>query len=348
MKRVYYLIMLLMGICFLGIQLTGTRLTLIKSFGSGSDDFLFQRLHGMAMSKTKDIYVVDGKGNFLARYDWNGKLIKKIGQRGQGPSDFNFPADLNQIENKLIFIDNFNLRVVETDLELEKLTYYKLYSGEPFTGDFFALGNNLCIGKCISPSLDLSKKYKAIKILNYVTQKEIIFFDEIPIKHVKADKLAKKGALFLSASPCIGIDREKKQLLVSFKYPNNPIEFFLYDYDGGCIDQFSYELDPGYKYPKHMITGGRPPKSHRNIMVYSIFAYRGNYLVFVGKNSYTNYWDVKGENLCLIFDANSKRIIETIPVPENLYLHFLSDEGYFLGYKEFQDEVKVFVYKLEL
>ena len=93
----------LLGIFFwsLFVGLSAASLKFVKSFGSGSDDFLFRTIMGAAFGPNKDIYVTDVRGHFLARYDWNGTLIKKIGQRGQGPTDFNAPKQICIFNNKL-------------------------------------------------------------------------------------------------------------------------------------------------------------------------------------------------------------------------------------------------------
>lgn len=319
----------------------------VKSFDSGSDDFFFQRLHGVVMSKNKDIYVVDGKGNFIARYNWNGKLIKKIGQRGQGSGDFNFPSNVALIENKLLFIDRLNSRIAETDLELNDLKYYKYHSGELFSGDFQIIDKSKCLGYALSYSIDFNKEYKAIKILDFKSQAEEMFFDKMPVKNLKTEKLFNKAVLFMIVKPCIGIDRKNEKILVSFTYPNNPIEFFEYSYNGECLDQFSYVFDKSYKYPKHFLTGAKHPEKYKANLMMSIFQYKGHYLVLVSKVSYMK-GSVDEELYCLVFDAKSKNLKHKIPIPKFLKFYSVSEDGYLLGTRYFQDDVNVYVYKIEL
>jgi hypothetical protein len=69
------------------IPVDAASLKFVKSFDTGTDDFLFMAIKGAAISKNRDIYVVDYRGCYIARFDWNGGLIKKLGQRGQGNGD---------------------------------------------------------------------------------------------------------------------------------------------------------------------------------------------------------------------------------------------------------------------
>lgn len=329
-------------------QLNGASVKLIKEFDSGSEDFFFQRIRGLNMSKNRDIYVLDGKGCFLAKYDWNGKIIKKIGKRGAGPGDFYYPASLSMLNNKLLFLDGMNKRIAEVDLELNHLKYHKIHSGDMFSGDFFVMGNNKCVGKVLSYSIDYRKEYKIIKIMDYKTQAELMFFDKVPVKSFEPGRFPRKAVLTVTYSPCIGIDRENKKLIVSFTYPNNPIEFFIYSFDGQCDDQFSYVFDENYKYPDHYKTGDRAPKKFIAVILHDIHVYKGNYIMFVSNNRFTNFPVFKQEQYCLIFDAKSKQVKHRFRIPDHLVFHYLSPDGYLLGTKEFQDDVKVFVYKLEL
>lgn len=333
---------------FLFSQLHGASIKLVKEFDSGSDDFFFQRIRSLIMSKNNDIYVLDGKGSFLARYDWNGKFIKKIGKRGAGPGDFYYPASLSLIDNKLLFLDGMNKRIAEVDLELNDLKYHKIYSGDMFTGDFYILGNNKCVGKVLSYSIDYRKEYKILKIMDYKTMAEQMFFDKTPLKNLEPGKMLKKPVSFLTYSPCIGIDRDNKKLIISFNYPNNPIEFFVYSFDGQCDDQFSYVFDENYQYPEHYISGERQPKKFTSVIMYNIHVYKGNYVVFLAKNRFTDLREFEQENYCLVFDAESKLLKHRFRIPEYLVFYSLSKDGFLLGSKNYQDDVKVFVYKLEL
>jgi hypothetical protein len=331
-------------------QIEAASLKKVKEFDTGTDDFLFQRISSAVLSKNKDIYVTDGRGNFVARFDWNGKLIKKIGQFGQGPSDFNFPANLNIYGDKLFIMDKLNFRIVEIDLDLDLKTvkYHRLQSGEPFASDFFIIGKEKCIGSSISYSIDYRKEYKRIKMLDFKTTAEEIFFDKMPVKDVGAKDIAKNGRLFFYFQPVMGIDRENKNVVVSFLYPNNPIEFFVYSFDGECVDQFSYKFDETYKYPEHFRNGTRPPRQYTALIVYSIFVYKDHYIAMVTKNRYKGKREFDQDLCFLIFDGKSKQLKHRLSILNYLDFYSISEDGYLLGTRNYQDDVKVHVYKLEL
>jgi hypothetical protein len=320
----------------------------VREFGSGTDDFVFQRISGVVLSNNKDIYVSDSRGHFVARYDWHGKLLKKIGQRGQGPKDFRVPSDLNLYDNKLFLNDRMNLRIAEIDLELKEVKYHRILTGEPFLGNFFIIGKDKCIGSAISYSVGHIDEYNRIKTFDYKTQAEYLFFDKMPVKGMKLKNLIKTGVLFINFSPCMGIDRKNKNVIVSFTYPNNPIEFFVYSYEGEFVDQFSYIFDEDYEYPDHFKTGKRSPKKYNAIIMYSIFSYKSHYISMVSETRYTGDGDFDSDLYCLIFDRKSKLLKHKLSIPNFLQFYSISEDGYLLGTRNFQDDIKVHVYKLEL
>jgi 6-bladed beta-propeller len=343
----------LLGLILLFSFLTGLEsasLKLVKTIGSDDDNYSFRRILGAVISKNKDIYVVDARNNFLARYDWNGKFIKKIGQFGQGPGDFNMPSHINQLNNKLYFKDGMNNRVAEVDLELKELKYRRIISGEAFLGDFFMLDKNRCVGNSISFSVNYQKEYKAIKILDLETQAEFMFFDKMPVKDIKPGKLLKHGQFFIGFSPCTGLDRVNEHIIVSFTFPNNPLEFFIYSYDGECVDQFTYNFDETFKYSEHRRTGKRAPDKWESLIISSIYAHKGHYIVFIGKTTYTNYWkrEFTDDSYCLIFDQKTKELKHKIQIPQFLEFYSITEDGYLIGTKNFEEILKIYIYKLEL
>jgi hypothetical protein len=332
-------------------QLEGARLNLVKEIGGDEDDNLFIRITGAKLTKNRDIYIMDSKGNFLARYNWERKLIKKVGQFGQGPGDFNSPMYLNLFDDKLYLWDMGNTRLIEMALNLneKEFKYYNSHDGMPFLNNFYIIGKDKCVGNSLSYSVDYKKQHRAIKILNFKTQVSEMFFDLFPHEALKNPKTHTHVNIFFHFAPSFGVDRKKKQMIISFAYPNNPIDFFIYDYYGECIDQFSYNFDESYRYPEYILKAKRrPPKKRTTIMVKSIFIYHGNYVVMVSKNKFWDLRDYDQENTFLVIDAKSKKVTHRFSVPTFLVPLSLSDDGYLLATKEYEETVKLYIYKLEL
>ena len=343
----FVLTILLIVSTFFQVKVDAVNLKFVKSFGSGNDDFLFRRISGAVLSKNKNIYVIDIKVNSLLCYDWNGKLIKKIGKRGAGPGDFNLPIGLNLFENKLWISDMFNRRIAEVDMQLNEIKYHKIYSGESFSDSFFVVDKNKCVGPSISFSLNFEKEYKIIKYLNFDTQLEEMFFDRVPVKGLSPKQITKNRLWPIIYSPTLGIDRENKNLIISFSRPQNPIEFFVYSYYGLCRDQFTCNFDETYEYPDYYLTGKNRPKEFQALILHSIFVHKGNYIVFLSKTKYKGR-ELDADNYCLIIDQKTKQLKHKLSIPKFLEFYSISEEGYLLGTKNFQDDLQVFVYKLEL
>ena len=347
---------------FLFSSIEGASLKLVKEIGSDDDDYLFIRLHGAVLSKNKDIYLLDCMGNSLARYDWNGKFIKKIGQRGQGPGDFNMPCHLNLLDDKLYFFDVLNNRIAEVDLELNDIKYHNLLGAASFTKKFFMIGKNKCVGNTLFFLEESGSQYKWLKILDFDTMQSRNFFEHVPIP-VDSKKIKKSHMMILNCMPAIGVNQKTKKIVVSFMNPNNPIDFFVYDFAGECLEKFSYTFDKNYRYPDFMLKGEKPPQKYTKIMVNSLFFHKGYYVFLVCKTKmdgrkenfkfnrdghFKGQYNFKSKRHFLIFDETGKELKHKIPAPDYLEAFSLSEDGYLLGTRNFEDTVKLCIYKLEI
>lgn len=324
-------------------------LKLIKEIGSEEDNYTFFRISGAVMSKNRDIYVVDFKGDCISRYNWSGKFINKLGTRGQGPNELNGPGFLDIYEDKLYFFDGRNMRIAETDLELKALKFYRIYDGFPFTDNFFVAGKDTFIGN--SFSFKEESKSHFIKILNVKTNDVDTFFHHIPIGSNKeyagvSDQMLLKRFFF---GPRFGIHRETNKLVASFIYPDNPIEFFVYTIDGKYIDSFSYKIESKYTFPYHHLKsfGKFPPVSYVP-RVTSVIIYKNHYIIFVKKIKYKKRYPVDQESFCLIYNEITHAFEHRFPVEKYLTGLFISKEGYLLASKGYQDIPTLLIYKLEL
>lgn len=348
-KYLFLLVEFVLLLAFL-LPVKGASFKFVKSIGSDEDNYLFQRLQGGIIGPNKDIYVVDTRMNFVARYDWNGKFLKKIGQKGQGPMDFNLPRDLNFYDGKLYLSDGFNSRIAEMDLELKKVNYYRIHGGMPFSHCFNMIGKNTCVGAAITRSIDYRKEYKALKILNIETQDETFFFDKMPIDGARPRDVVLHPVLLLIYTPKIGIDHEKKQIIASFNRPDNPIDFYIYSFKGELQNHFSFDYDKNYRYPDHYRTGERGPKTFEAMFLSSIFVHNGHYVLFISKTKYTDYHNKEfdSEGFCVILDRKTRKMKHKLAIPKFMEFFSMTEDGYIIGTRNYEDTVKAYIYKLEL
>ncbi len=118
----------------------------IKSIGDNRNDYTFFKITAGLITPEKDIYIGDGGGHFIAKYSWHGKYIKRIGQPGQGPCDFNTILFLNYSNKKIYVYDMRILRVTVMSTNLKPVKYIqtkRLIRGNMFiTNDESILGTS--------------------------------------------------------------------------------------------------------------------------------------------------------------------------------------------------------------
>lgn len=82
----------------------------VQEFGKGDG---LNRPNGMAYdAKRKELFVADTLNHQIAVFSADGKLLRRIGKRGIGPGEFNFPLDVAIAPNgDLVVLDTLNARV---------------------------------------------------------------------------------------------------------------------------------------------------------------------------------------------------------------------------------------------
>ena len=108
------------------ILVSDSRLGSIESFdtdgkflGPFCNGDLFQRPAGLAIDPARQqLYVVDVIAHRIGVLDWNGRLLRWIGERGDNPGQFNFPTHLALTPDGLPAISdsmNFRIQLVQPD-----------------------------------------------------------------------------------------------------------------------------------------------------------------------------------------------------------------------------------------
>ena len=95
---------------------------------------ILKRPTGLARDAERGrIYVADTYSHDIKIFDDDGKLLKVIGQRGEGDGEFNFPTHLTFAGSKLYVTDTLNSRIQVFDAEgnmMEKFGKLGLYVGD--------------------------------------------------------------------------------------------------------------------------------------------------------------------------------------------------------------------------
>lgn len=93
-----------------------------ETLGSFGDSILSRPTGLVRDARNKRIYVVDTREHNIKMFDDNGELIDIIGQRGDGPGEFNAPTHIALAGNRLYVTDTLNARVQVLDIEGESIS----------------------------------------------------------------------------------------------------------------------------------------------------------------------------------------------------------------------------------
>ncbi len=88
-----------------------------KTLGSFGDGILSRPTGLVRDAKSKRIYVVDTREHNIKMFDDDGGLIDIIGQRGDGPGEFNAPTHIALNHDRLYVTDTLNARIQVLDLQ---------------------------------------------------------------------------------------------------------------------------------------------------------------------------------------------------------------------------------------
>jgi hypothetical protein len=326
-------------------QLSGAELKLIKTIGNDHDEnYMFIRVWGGVISADNHVFVIDNKGHFIVKYDWNGRFIKKTGEKGKGPGSFLGPMHLDIRDKKLLFLDAFNFRVVEMDLDLNDIKYHKMLSSDFYLSSFHFIGKQEYIGSYISES---ENNLEFIKYTNLSNLTENTFFGNTPNS---VDKKKIRASRIILLMPKIGIDRSCNRLVIGHEYPDSEMQFYISSLDGACLDSFSYTLDEDYRLPDFIRSAAPIPKEFTWIKINSILVYKKHYIVHAGKVKIRHLRPVENEmeKYFLIFDSKTKTLKHKLSVPSTLRFFTISSDGYLIGTDDYEEIPKVYIYKLDL
>jgi hypothetical protein len=298
---------------------------IVKIIGNDQADLIFSGITDALLTPCKDIIILDGKGNYIARYDWDGNFINRVGQKGQGAGDFRRPTSASIFNDKLYILDRFNNRFVESGLDLKNLRYFKLPPNIRMPRSLNVIGKNKFIIDNISIMKPDAAKIGVIEITGKInTETKKLFFNDTPIDIQSINEGSRTswrlGQLFKIV---YGIDHGKKRMLITFQNTDNPVSFFLYGTEGGLIKKFSHQMDKKYGFPHYLHKTKKLSlnslKGRYNLNAGGIFYYDNHWYVFFSQYHYRN----GGHEMKI---SNLKEYTEI----QSFYLQF-DEHGTFLG-----------------
>ncbi len=360
MKRTIQLIVLLVISLSIPCAAGTERLQLVKTIGDDRDDYTIFGLADAEITDSKDIYILNSKANYVAHYDWEGHFKRRLGQRGQGPGDFSFPWGLAYYGDNLYVNDRGNRRLVGINLGTGKFSYIKQIQQNALGFGFSMIDGQTFIAVFGS----IRDKRGRVGIFDSEFNITHTFFNHYPVDSgfsdaeltdsQKSELMIRQAIISSYTQPVFGVDGTKREVLVSFACPHNPVDFYLYNVAGKLLKKFSYTIeDKRYRYPEFFLTApltmlAKPDKYPDRFMprINTLAIYKEHFVIFLSLDDHVKNEKVRSRQVCLIFDRNGK-LKEKFPLGKGEMI-FNYSNGYFLGRNSEDDDTKLYIYKLNI
>ncbi|MDX9812990.1 MAG: 6-bladed beta-propeller, partial [Bacteroidales bacterium] len=252
----------------------------IRTIGDDiSDDYFFVKITTGIISSNRDIFVGDTGGKFIAKYSWDGKFIKRIGQAGQGPGDFLSVTRFGIVGSKLITYDIRNYRICILSQDLDVLDYIKIVT-PVITGSLIPIQENKYI--CSFSNLRASKGAGRIGFIDAEGNLGNSFFPKNQFGDSSTTKDELQWALNIMISRLlIGYDHDSDTVLAGFEYPAIPAEFFRFNSKGKNLGSFKLEMGNDLIFPEYRrhFPIKAPSTPIKYLIVRSILNHKNNFLV---------------------------------------------------------------------
>ena len=136
-------------------------LQIIRTIPNGIDTAIyFSWSRSLTIDQNNNIYVADYRGHKIFKFNFNGKLLKKIGRHGQGPAEFFYITSIDCRQEKLTVADKGNQRVQFLDQEGEYLDSFR----EMNIPSFLICFNDVVYGTIIKRTADYKNSFIAYNV----------------------------------------------------------------------------------------------------------------------------------------------------------------------------------------
>jgi len=297
----------------------------IVSIGSNEMNYVFFIVSSAVFDENYNIYVADGKGSYVRKYNSHGIFLKEIGKYGQGPGDFSeVLSGMYNAGRELDLLDSKNMRIAVMDLDLNINKYVQIRH----TAHGLLTINGLYYLLC--PAIN-SPFYKIVVYDNLGNfQKEFFnrgpsFMDKMPTTKIEM------AAMKIFSGLNFQFNKESGQIVIVPQNPGETIEVFIYSPEGKLLRKldvnhlinyhFPFEFKVPLKYPDKSdwvyIRSIHCLPASKLLIEYSIVTYEGGkaertltYILIVdtvtGKlvhkemiDPSMNIMDVKGNTICI-------------------------------------------------
>lgn len=344
MKLIKSCILFLLGLvcCSLSLAESHPTFKFVKSIGDDRDSHFFAAITSIKFNDKNELFVLDNKLMQFSRYSFEGELLSRYkAPRGRGPGDFIDPTGIQLLNDKVYIFDFWNNRLAITDNQFRTYTYLKI---DCLRGSKYNFRND--------PKILSENRFLGIYNKYLTDQGRLIIFDEKQkaihsfFQHQPATMPHKKPTRMYNymTHPILGVNFEKKHMLVTFEIPDTEIPFFIYDFSGKLLGRHSFMQNKKFNFPFEFLED----KSKR-LTDYSrvnrIFSYKEYYLVFFSQ--YSNINRPNKETKYYILFIHPKSGVKYKIESDTWYMGN-SQDGYFAGIKNEGDGQVILIHKLEM
>jgi hypothetical protein len=319
----------------------------IKTIGDDRLTHTLFKISDAIITPNKDIYIVDSSEMFIAKYDWDGNFIKRIGQKGQGPKDFVMPHSLNLFKEKLFLNDAGNRRIAIMDLDLNNVSYLRIIN-ELGIRDFTIINEE----QILIVALNMSNPKDKMMIINRKGEIKHSFFKEnqFTLKDPKTNEERISDIWNrMNSLPIFTLNNSKTKIYMSFEEVEDAVFLYEYNMEGKKINKFKYKIDEKYKV-EHSSTSYRASMNIEKHLAFvkGIYFLKNKIVLIFGTMHMKNMKKLNQQNTIWIINQEGK--IETKIKIRNTGLRpfYCSDEGYLLCKDYDSDFEKLYIFKIEI
>ncbi|MCP2604609.1 6-bladed beta-propeller [Candidatus Aminicenantes bacterium AH-873-B07] len=229
-----FLIILLVAIINLSSQEIKTKKILSILENEEDENYIFYRVTGFAIDEKENIYILDAGNGRIQKYNKNGKYIKTISQKGEGPEELFFPISIKILNNKIFVYDLRTRRIIKFNLDGKLIDSFRV---EEFF-DLIEFDNQENI-YCMKSKYEGDTGYSILSKYDPKGNFKINISDKIPFPFLatKEKRRQTKGGIFtgIALVPLFGshilftLDKNNN---IYIGYPYNSYEIIKYSSNG--------------------------------------------------------------------------------------------------------------------
>lgn len=325
----------------------------IRAVGDERENYFFTKNGGIAISDKKEIFIVDKKKFSIVKYNGDGAFITRTGKQGRGPGDFLRPSGIQYFGKKLYINDWMNRRLALTGLKMTHFDYIKILDLTDLDGRIYTM-RSAPIVLDENRFLGINQEYSTEKGRLFTFDKNqkvnTYFFCDLPTDlndekwRIKADN-DKRFLFNFFTYPVVGVNHEKKTMLITFETPDIEMRFYLYRFSGELIRQFTYRQNEKFRFPMQQLDSmkNQPPHS---TMVLDVLSCHDYYLVFMAQTVNRLRPDKKNIFTYLFINEQGEIIHRQ---EERVRYRTATPDGYLAGIKwdKENDLLKIIISKLD-